>query len=100
MRPAGAWQGEDSVAGSDDGGSQMADAARQKTWLTSNFREQAGDDDEGPSTLLDLSGSADGSGAGAMVDLDLDGLPDATGIDLDADADADGVDLEELTANV
>ncbi len=68
---------------------------RNKLWNASNFRRDAVDeDDDGPSTLLDLSGTADGEGA--VADLDLDGMPDVSGLDLDGDADADGVDLESL----
>ncbi len=90
-------QDDNSIAVSDDGGPQLASEERHKTWLTSNFVRRD-DDDEGPSTLLDLSaGSAEG--AGGVADLDLDGLPDASGIDLDADVDSDTADLEELMAD-
>lgn len=74
----------------DDGGAQATAAGEQKKWLTSNFRQEDPDDD-GPSTLLDLSGDADAGGVIAVADLDLDGLPDTADLDLEPDADPDGI---------
>ena len=79
----------------DAAGEETVAVGGQKTWLPSNFRQQdPDDDDDGPSTLLDFSGSPDGDGVIAVADLDLDGMPDAA--DMDIDTDADGIDPENL----
>ncbi|MBI5946745.1 MAG: hypothetical protein HY875_01240 [Chloroflexi bacterium] len=71
-------------------------AGKQKQWLPANFRESAApdDDDDGPSTLLDLS-AVDEPGAVAITgDPDFD-LAAVTGdLDLDADSDADDFDVQ------
>jgi hypothetical protein len=49
-------------------------------------------DDDGPSTLLDMSGASDADGVMTAADLDTDGLADAADIDIDTDGDAVGAD--------
>ena len=49
-------------------------------------------DDDGPSTLLDMSGTADADGVMTAADLDTDGLADAADLDIDTDGDAVGAD--------
>ncbi len=105
LRTAAADPGDASIAVPDDGGLQAAAAGEQKKWLPANFRTAAADpDDDGPSTLLDLS-SVDESGAVAPIgdpDFDLlasakalDPDSDADGIDVDPDTDAEAVEFEE-----
>jgi hypothetical protein len=51
------------------------------------------DDDDGASTLLDLSGVAEGRQAVAVADLDADGRLDLAGADVEGDESLDTDDL-------
>ena len=52
-------------------------------------------DDDGPSTLLDLSGASGSDGAVVVVDLDGDAMPDMA----DLDSDGDAIEADDLMAN-
>jgi len=52
-------------------------------------------DDDGPSTLLDLSVDVDADSAVALADLDGDGLADLADIDVDTDV-GDAIEFEDL----
>lgn len=54
-------------------------------------------DDDGPSTLLDLSVDVDADSAVALADLDVDGLTDLADIDIEVDTDVgDAIEFEDL----
>lgn len=52
-------------------------------------------DDDGPSTLLDLSGASESGGAVVIADLDGDAMPDMA----DLDSDGDAIEADDLMAN-